>query len=1007
MHDDRRTTEERIQRVLRERIRPAVHPESVPVHLQAWHAPGEPVPVETALAADYSDFRVGDCWGPPWSTTWFRVRAEVPHEWTGRAVEALLDLGFHQNRPGFQCEGLVHRPDGRPVKGLNPRNTWIPVDGSTGGDHRVEFFVEAAANPVILGEPPFAATSLGDPGTAGGEPLYRVRRAELAVLDEQVWELVGDVEVLDQLMRELDVGNPRRWEILRCLERALDALDLQDVGSTAEAARAELAGALSQPAQASAHQLSAVGHAHIDSAWLWPLRETVRKVARTASNVTNLMDRYPDFVFAMSQAQQFAWLREHHPAVYSRVREKVVAGQFLPVGGMWVESDTNMPGGEALARQLVHGKRFFLDAFDVETREVWLPDSFGYSAALPQLVALSASSWFFTQKISWNQSNRFPHHTFSWEGLDGTRIFTHFPPADTYNAELSGAELARASSRYAEKGAARRSLIPFGWGDGGGGPTREMLARAARQADLEGSPQVSIEPPSAFYRKAAAEYTDPPVWVGELYLEFHRGTYTSQAGTKRGNRRSEHLLREAELWAATAAVRCGSPYPYEQFDRLWKTVLLNQFHDILPGSSIAWVHREAEASYELLAEELEVVITRAQEALAGRGDRSIAFNAAPHDRDGVPAGGAGEPTPPAAAARVTEHGGGFVLDNDVLRVVVDARGAVTSLFDRESGREAVPAERAANVLQVHPDLPNAWDAWDVDAFYRNSATDVTEVEALAVDSDAPERSAVRVERRFSRSTVTQVLGLRAGERRLDIETEVDWHETEKFLKLAFPVDVHTDRCASEIQFGHVHRPTHENTSWDAAKFEICAHRWVHVAEAGFGVAVLNDRTYGHDVSRWAKPSGGTCTTVRASLLRAPRFPDPDTDHGRHRFRHALLPGADVGEAVREGYRLNLPARTVRGGQAVRPLVEVDEPAVVVESVKMADDRSGDLVVRLYESRGGRTATTVTAGFPVLRASSTDLLERDWDSPVEHELAQQQLHLALRPFEIRTLRLRRS
>lgn len=1007
MHDDRRMIEDRVQRVLRERVIPAVYPASVPVTLQAWHAPGEPVSAETALAADYTRCQVGDRWGPPWSTTWFRVEASVPHEWAGRTVEAVIDVGFDQLRPGFQCEGLVYRPDGTPVKGLNPRNTWVRVGSPADGGQRVELYVEAAANPVILGDPPFAPTTLGDPHTAGSEPLYSIRRAELAVFDEQVWELVGDIEVLDQLMHELSTDSPRRWEILHTLERAMDALDLQDVGGTAKAARAALADALAQPAHASAHRLSAVGHAHIDSAWLWPLRETVRKVARTAANVTGLMDEHPEFVFAMSQAQQFAWLKQHHPAVYARVREKVATGQFVPVGGMWVESDTNMPGGEAMARQLVHGKRFFLDEFGIDTDEVWLPDSFGYSAALPQLVSQSASSWFLTQKISWNQSNTFPHHTFHWEGLDGTRVFTHFPPVDTYNAELSGAELAHASANYAEKGRARHSLVPFGWGDGGGGPTREMLARAGRQADLEGSPRVAVEPPAEFHRKARQDHTAAPVWVGELYLEFHRGTYTSQAKTKKGNRRSEHLLREAELWAATAAVQCGHPYPYEQLDRLWKAVLLNQFHDILPGSSIAWVHREAEHTYAQVAGELEQLITQAQQTLAGHGTQPITFNAAPHAREGVPAGGAAALPAADSAVRVTDHDSGFVLDNDVVRVVVDPRGTVTSLLDRATGREVIAPGAAANVLQLHPDLPNKWDAWDVDAFYRNSVTDLTDVDELALEADTPEWAAVRVTRSFSCSTVTQVLSLRPGARRLDIDTHVDWHETEKFLKLAFPLDVHTDRSASETQFGHVYRPTHENTSWDAAKFEICAHRWVHLAETGYGIALVNDATYGHDVSRAAKATGGTSTTLRASLLRAPRYPDPGTDHGAHRFRHALVAGADVGDAVREGYRLNLPERTLQGAHPVRPLVEVGNAAVVVESVKLAEDGSGDVVVRLYESLGGRADTTVTTSFELRHAESTDLLERNWPTPVEHDITQQQIRLGLRPFEIRTLRLKRS
>jgi len=304
----------------------------------------------------------------------------------------------------------------------------------------------------------------------------------------------------------------------------------------------------------------------------------------------------------------------------------------VPVGSMWVEPDGNLPGGEALARQLIHGKRYFLDEFGIETRGVWLPDSFGYSAAFPQLAQLAGANWFLTQKLSWNQVNRLPHNTFWWEGIDGSRVFTHFPPIDTYNAAFEGAELALAVRNYAEKGAGTRSLAPFGHGDGGGGPTREMLEKARRLRDLEGSPMVVIEPPDAFFAAAQAEYPDAPVWSGELYLELHRGTFTSQARCKAGNRRAEHLLREAELWSATASVRAGHPYPYQELDRLWKTVLLHQFHDILPGTSIGWVHREAEAAYADVAAELERIIAAATAALAGEGGSLWVFNASPRNR---------------------------------------------------------------------------------------------------------------------------------------------------------------------------------------------------------------------------------------------------------------------------------------------------------------------------------------------------------------------------------------
>ncbi|MEU9734571.1 glycoside hydrolase family 38 C-terminal domain-containing protein [Streptomyces sp. NPDC048002] len=1004
MHDDRNLVEARLKRVLDERIRPAVYPESVPLDVAVWHAPGEPVPVAEGLAAEPGPIAVGARWGAPWGTSWFRVTGTVPEVWAGRTVEAVLDLGFDESMPGFQCEGLVYRPDGTPVKGLNPRNQWVRIGAPVEGGEEVRLHIEAASNPVILDHHPFRPTQLGDKDTAGSAPQYTLTRMDLAVLDETVWELVIDLEVLGELMAELPVDSARRWEILRSVEKALDAVDLQDVGGTAAQARARLETVLSEPAAPSAHRVSAVGHAHIDSAWLWPLRETVRKVARTTASMTALLDEEPEFVFAMSQAQQWAWVKEHRPEVWARVRKAVADGRFVPTGGMWVESDTNMPGSEAMARQFVHGKRFFLDEFGIENEEVWLPDTFGFAAGLPQIIRAAGAKWLLTQKISWSRTNRFPHHTFTWEGIDGSRIFTHFPPVDTYNCAMTGAELAHAASNFRDKGAARHSLAPTGWGDGGGGTTRETIAKAARLRDLEGSATVVWETPAEFFAKAETEYPNPPVWVGELYLELHRATLTSQARTKQGNRRCEHLLREAELWAATAAVRTGFPYPYEELDRIWKTVLLHQFHDILPGSSIAWVHREARATYERLTGELEGIVDAAQRALAGEGSTPLVFNSAPHTRDGVPAGGARTPVSGGRTSVTARHGGGHVLDNGLLRVEIDGRGLVVSVHDAAADRETVAPGLAANLLQLHPDFPNMWDAWDVDAFYRNTVTDLTDVDEIAPDGD----DGVRITRSFGASRVTQVLSLPPGERRLVVDTEVDWHETEKFLKLAFPLDAHAERYASETQFGHVHRPTHTNTSWEAAKFEACNHRFVHLEEPGWGVAVVNDSTYGHDVTRTVRTDGdhGTTTTVRVSLLRAPRFPDPETDQGVHRFRHALVPGAGIGDAVREGWRINLPERARMGAAEVAPLVGVDSDAVVVTAVKLADDGSGDVVVRCHEAHGGRVRTTLTAGFAVAGAVATDLLERPLpDGTVECE--GDTIAVRLRPFQLMTLRLRRE
>lgn len=946
-------------------------------------------------------------WGKPWGTVWFRAEGKVPPGWAAEentAVELVVDLGFTGEQSGFQAEGTVYAPSGRIVKAVEPRNRGVRLQ--TGIEEPVDLYIEAAANPNVAQNFLFRPTPYGDKATAGESTLYRLAQLELGLLDLPVWELQQDFAALTGLLEQLPPSSQRRAEILRALDRAVDEMDPEDVSGTAEQGRRILAPALAQPASASAHRVYAVGHAHIDSAWLWPTRETVRKVARTFSNVCDLIDDNPDFVFAASSAQQYAWLKASYPQLFDRVKEKVAAGNFVPVGGMWVESDTNLPGGEALVRQFVEGKSFFLREFGVECEEVWLPDSFGYSGALPQIMAAAGARWFLTQKISWNETNKMPHHTFRWEGIDGTQLFTHFPPVDTYNSILSGEELARAESQYAEKGVGTTSMVPFGYGNGGGGPTREMIAAARRTRSLEGSPTVTLASPRTFFEDAEAEYPLPPVWSGELYLEFHRGTYTSQARTKRGNRRSEHLLREAELWAATASVRTNAPYPAQELKDIWQTVLLQQFHDILPGTSIAWVYQEAERNYALIAERLESIIAAAARDLLGTGERTAQLNASPYAVDGVPAFGSADGR--AAAGAVTAVSGGYRLENDAVRVFVDDSGLIRSIYDLAVGRELVPAGRSANLLQLHRDTPTQWDAWDLDEHYKRNSRDL--VEAVSVDIvDGADGPALRVEREFNSSRVVQILSLDAVDPRLDISTQVDWHEQQKLLKLAFPLDVHADRATSEIQFGHIHRPTHTNTSWDAARFETVAHRWVHVGEPGYGVAIANDSTYGHDITRTSAPDQGSTTTVRLSLLRAPVFPDPAADQGSHLMRVSLQLRAGIPAAVQDGYRINLPLRAVEGaGNAdIAPLLTSSSGALVIEAVKLADDGTGDVIVRLYEAHGTRAGGSISGDFDYAAVRQTDLLERTVAGGAIRGMTRSAVDVELRPFQLVTLRFVRD
>jgi alpha-mannosidase len=998
VHDDSRLVLERINRFLGERIAPAIYPERVPVELTAWEVPDEPVPFAEAVGQSFEPFALGKPWSKPWGTTWFHAKGRVPDAWREASdaseVELVVDLGFEGDGAGFQAEGLVYAPDGTIVKAVEPFNAAVPIEGD-----EVDVYVEAASNPNIGGSWGWGATPMGDKATAGTEPIYRLRSIALARRDVTAWELERDVFTLLGLHAELVPGSNRAARILRALERMCDVMDPHDVAGTAQAGRDALAEVLHDEAAANVHHITAVGHAHIDSAWLWPTRETIRKCARTFSNVLALMDEHPDFVFACSSAQQYAWVKQFYPELFERIRARVAEGRFVPVGGMWVESDTNMVGGEAMVRQFVAGQGFFEREFGKRAVTGWLPDSFGYTGALPQLLAGAGIRQFVTQKISWNDTDRFPHHTFLWEGIDGTRMFTHFPPMDTYNSNLSPRELARSDRQYAEKGAANSSLALYGWGDGGGGPTREMIASARRARSLDGSPVVELGTPEDFFARAKAEYEHPPVWSGELYLELHRGTYTSQARTKQGNRRSEHLLREAELWATTAAVRTEAEYPYDELDAAWQTVLLQQFHDILPGSSIAWVHREAERNYAVVAQQVEALIERALRALDDAGDDGGALvNAAPVPVRGVPALGAGIPDA-AAQASLRRDGDVVVLENALARFTLDARGRVISAVDLASGREAIaPGESAG--LQLFRDTPNLWDAWDIDEHYRRHEEELDAVVSLEVDDG---RAAVRVTRSVGESTIEQEFTLAPDTATLEITTQVDWHERQKLLKLAFPLDVRADRAASEVQFGHVYRPTHENTSWDAARFETSAHRWVHVGEPGFGVAVANDSTYGHDISRRQRLGGGTMTLVRQSLLRAPLFPDPEADQGEHLVRSSLTVGAEIADAIAAGYAINLPPRAVAA--PIEPLVSVDGDGVLVESVKLAEDRSGDVIVRLYEALGRRTSARVGLGFEAASLVQTDLLEQPLEEPDGFDASTGML--SARPFQVVTLRIRRT
>jgi len=970
---------------IRDQLLAAVERERAPLELSAFAVRGEPITFAEAMRGEYRPFNVGDRWGPPWSTTWFHVRGQIPESWAGQRAVAVFDIGF-EGQTGFTCEGLAWK-DGKPWRGVDPNHRWLPVAGP-----EVDFYIEAAAMPKAVVSGPEDAPSMIRLREAP-DPAFTFRQAELRVQDQTARKLALDFKVLVDLALALPEGD-RRSEIIEALEKFAQTND-----------QSALAKAMSRPSS-SRHLIHAVGHAHIDTAWLWPFRETRRKCARTFSTALAMMDEYPDYIFACSQPAQYAWMKASYPDIFEGIRQKVAAGRWEPVGSMWVEADCNIPSGEALARQFLHGKRFFMNEFGYDTKELWLPDVFGYPASLPQLIAESGGEFFLTQKLSWNDTNKPAHQTFFWEGIDGTRIFTHFPPADTYNGDFSAPQIVRSAADFKDHDRSSRSLYLYGWGDGGGGPEPDMIESAHRLRNLDGAPRVELTKAAEFFAAASKEAHELTTWVGELYFELHRGTYTTQSRTKRLNRRAEQALREAEIWSVAAGA-----YPAAELDAAWKQLLINQFHDILPGSSIDWVYEDAERDLAGVVEVAGGITTGAQAKLAGgTGENVVAFNVNSHPRLEVvdlgdrlrvveaPACGWAVQSDASVTKEQAVVVSDAVMQNDQLRVRWDKRGLLTSIWDKEAGREVLAPGAGGNLLQLHDDNPKQWDAWDIDLDYlKKEPVDLVELSAQQVEVPGGLRGAVRFTREFGHSRFTQRMVLDAGSRVLRFECDVDWHEEHKLLKVAFPVAVHSPRATYEIQFGHVERTTHTNTSWDQARFEVCGHRWADLGEAGYGVALLNDCKYGYDIRG---------SVMRVSLLRAPTHPDPTADLGGHRFTYAVMPHpGDFRDAgvIAAAEDLNAPLRIVRGNvpaASSRSLVEVDMPQVVVEAIKRAED-SDAVIVRLYESWGGRCTARVRTTLPASRAFLCDLLERN---RTEVAVRDGVVELDVTPFKILTLKL---
>lgn len=1025
MHHEHRWTAEKLSRRLK-LLESLVYRRTSalkPFRLRQLDSPLEKPPLG-ASSRSWEEIPPDTYWGSWRMDFLLQTQLKVPKDWDG-PLHLHLPLG---EAGDFSHPEAAVYLDGELYAAVDRHHQEIRLPGTLqdGRSHRLE----------LHGWTGMGGHHLGDPGRR-----LLMRACALVMPDLPTRELLALARVAHGIATHLHADDPARGRMLTALDDAFLQLDTrephgeafyQSVPAALEKLRRELP-ACGAPLPV---HLFASGHAHIDVAWLWPLGQTRRKAERSFTTVLRLMEEFPEYHYTQSQPQLYDFVRQDRPELFAAIQRRVAEGRWEITGGMWIEADANLSGSESLARQFVLGRRFFRQHFGpAETPVMFLPDVFGYSAALPQLIREAGMRYFFTIKIGWNQYNRVPYDSFWWQGLDGTRVLTHFSTspdltgthASTYNSFAVPEQVLGCWRTLKQKELHDNVLMLYGHGDGGGGPTREMLENLREMRSMTATPQVRQASVGAFFQRLEEQSARFPVWDGELYLELHRGTYTSQSRTKRGNRKSEVLLHDAELLASWAWL-AGQDYPREALARAWELVCLNQFHDILPGSSIAEVYVENLAHYREVEELAGRAFAEAFQGLAPGGE-VVLINPAPYanpdpvfwageapsvagaslqpteggcwlalDQDipacGMVSLGAGTPADfNLPGARAFEHG----LENLFVRVELSPEGDVVRIYDKVARREVLsgPCE-----LLLFEDRPLNWNAWDVDIYYDERSWTASPADSIRVVEDGPLRATLEVRRQLFHSTLVQRISLFYNSKRLDFDCQVDWQERHVLLKAAFPVEVHASAATFEVQWGHVQRPTHRNTSWDWARFETCAHRWIDLSEGNYGVSLLNDCKYGHDVQG---------NVMRLSLLRSPSEPDPTADTGQHRFAYSLLPHAGpLGwPTLAQAYRLNDPARALPGfgGPAGPPrqLVASSAIEVVVETVKRSEE--GDfLIVRAYESLRTRGRVAFHFDFEVAEAWRVDLLE---ENPRSLSVEGRTVWYDYRPFEIITLKVRPS
>jgi len=1008
---DQQIYEQRIRKLIQEVTRQR-YGQYEPLSASYIYDQNSPIPYTRALKQKYKPIAIGTQWGKLWGSGWFTFEGTIPVSYKGKKAVALIDVGG---------EGCVFR-DGEPMIGLTNKRARnmltdkqiVPLADKAQGGESVSLLVEVAANELFGSQ---------------GEQQFILNSAHLACLNEDNWQLEMDLQILRSLMRACEEKSPRRNRLLRGLN---EIANVWNEGKGVIACLEISRDLLSPKANASSNTVYSIGHAHLDLGWLWPVRETRRKGGRTFATALQMIEEYPDYKFGASQPQLYEWIKKDFPALFKRVKNAVAEKRWECQGAMWVEPDMNVTGGESLVRQCLYGKRFYKTEFGVNVRNLWLPDVFGYSASLPQILKKCGVDFFMTTKISWNETNTFPHHTFMWEGIDGTRILTHFLPTNDYNGSNLPHHLSDAEKRYAQNDISSEFMNLFGVGDGGGGPGRIHIEYGIRQKNVEGSPKFRFAFADQFFKKIdRIPKSMLPLWVGELYLELHRGTYTTQARMKRYNRLLELRLRDVEFLSSLTAF-----WPKVDLDRIWKNMLLNQFHDILPGSSIDLVYRDAHRDSERHLNTLNGLQDAALKALHGQAASSCTYliyntlswdricqvnlpaqknltsvenhqgHSLPVVRNGeyltcrlqVPAMGYTtvilKETPPVSGKKLKASVS--FLENDVIRVRMDTRGRIVSIFDKEENREALSGP--ANELMLWEDKPSNWDAWDINHYYRETLPAAPRRVSVRVDACSALEASIIQSFSIGNSSIEQRMSIEAGSKLVRIDNRVNWNEDHKMLRVSAQPAVYANQASFEIQYGTIKRPNHENTSWDRAKFEVPGHRFADLSQEDYGFAVINDCKYGHYVQG---------NTMDLTLLRSPKAPDRKADIDEHKFIFGYLPHRgrlETSNVLRIAHELNTPVipwpvKDVPA-EPVKSWYRLSDTTIKIEAVKRAENGKG-IIIRLYETRGSGAAVRLEAADGWKSLFTATMLEKR-----ENKIAGKGnvVDLRFQPFEIKTLLL---